>query len=158
MKEKNSIDDTDRRILAEVQRNAALSLAELADKVGLSSTPCWRRVQRLEKAGILSKRVALLDPDALNLGVTVFVRLKTDQHDRAWLDRFAAGVVAIPEVVEVWRMSGEIDYLLKVVVPDIAGYDAVYKRLIAAAPFADVSSNFAMERIKVTTELPLDYA
>ncbi len=151
------MDRIDRRILSLLQSDATLSLADLSARVNLSPTPCWRRVQKLERDGVIRQRVALLDPERLNVGVTVFVRLKTDRHDKEWLENFAAKVPEIPEVVEVYRMSGDIDYLLKVVVPDIAGFDAVYKRLIEVAAFADVSSNFAMERIKYTTALPLDY-
>ena len=152
------MDPFDKKILYWLQRDASLSLAELAEKVGLSTTPCWRRVQQLEKSGVIQRRVALVDPDKINLGVTVFVRLRTSQHDAAWLDNFAQAIADIPEVVEVFRLSGDIDYLLRILVPDIAGYDAVYKRLIEAASFADVSANFSMERIKQTTALPLDYA
>jgi Lrp/AsnC family transcriptional regulator len=152
------VDATDLKILALLQDNANLSLTEIAEQVNLSSTPCWRRIQNLEAAGVLRKRVALLDADALNVGVTVFVRLRTQSHDAAGLAQFAEDVSAIEEVVEFYRLSGDIDYLLKIVVPDIAGYDAVYKRLIACAAFADVSANFAMETIKQTTALPLTHA
>jgi Lrp/AsnC family transcriptional regulator len=152
------MDDIDRRILACLQRDATLPVAEVAERAGLSTTPCWRRIQNLEKAGVIKRRVALLDPKKMNLGVTVFVRVKTSQHNAAWLDRFAKGVAEIEEVVEFYRLSGDIDYLLRVVVPDIAAYDAVYKRLIAVAELADVSSNFAMETLKYTTVLPVRYA
>lgn len=152
------MDRIDRKILQHLQRDASLSIADLAESVGLSSTPCWRRVQALERAGVILRRVALADPEKLNLGVTVFVRLKTSQHSEAWLKRFASAVETIPEIVEFYRMSGDIDYLLKIVVPDIAGYDAVYQRLIAKVDFSDVSANFAMETIKSTTALPVDYA
>ena len=135
-----------------------MPLAELAERVGLSTTPCWRRIQNLEKAGIIRRRVALLDPDKLNLGVTVFVRVKTSQHNIEWLERFAKAVAEIDEVVEFYRLSGDIDYLLRIVVPDIAGYDRVYKRLIGTAELADVSSSFAMETLKYTTALPVGYA
>ena len=151
------MDATDRRILAILQEDASLTVAEVAERVGLTTTPCWRRIRALERAGIIGKRVALLDPDKVNVGVTVFVRLRTAHHNQAWLERFAKAVAGIDEVVEFYRMSGDIDYLLRVVVPDIAAYDAVYKRLIAAAELADVSSSFAMERIKFTTALPLAY-
>jgi Lrp/AsnC family transcriptional regulator len=151
------MDAIDRRILRLLQEDATLAVAEIAQRVGLSTTPCWRRIQNLERSGVIQRRVALLDPDKVNVGVTVFVRVKTSQHTYEWLERFAAAVAAIDEVVELYRMSGEIDYLLRIVVPDIAAYDAVYKRLIKAADLADVSSNFAMERIKHTTALPLDY-
>ena len=152
-----ALDRLDKKILYWLQRDASLSLAELSEKVGLSSTPCWRRVQQLEKAGVIERRVALVNPKKINLGVTVFVRLRTSQHDAAWLAGFATAINDIPEVVEVYRLSGDIDYLLRILVPDIAGYDAVYKQLIQAASFADVSANFSMERIKQTTALPLDY-
>ncbi len=152
------MDRIDRKILALVQEDASLSVAEVAERVGLSKTPCWRRIQNLEKAGVIRKRVALLDARALNVGVTVFVRLRTSQHSFAWLESFADNIARIEEVVEFYRLSGDIDYLLKIVVSDIAAYDAVYKRLIGAAEFADVSSSFAMEEIKYTTALPLGYA
>ena len=153
----SSLDAIDRRILAELQRDAARPLAEIARAVGLSATPCWRRIQLLEKAGIVTRRVALLDPAKVGCGVTVFVRVKTAHHDYAWLEDFTARIAAVPEVVGCYRMSGDIDYLLKVVVPDIAGYDGVYKRLVSLAKFADVSSSFALETLKETTALPLDY-
>ncbi len=152
------MDFIDRKILTCLQEDSTLPLAELAERVGLSTTPCWRRIQNLEKAGVIRRRVALLDPDKLNLGVTVFVRVKTSQHNIEWLERFAKAVAGIDEVVEFYRLSGDIDYLLRVVVPDIAGYDRVYKRLIATAELADVSSNFAMETLKYTTALPVGYA
>jgi Lrp/AsnC family transcriptional regulator len=152
------MDAIDKKILACLQRDASLSLAELSERVGLSTTPCWRRVQNLEKAGVIRRRVALLDPDKLNVGVTVFVRVKTGQHSSDWLERFAEAVSGIDEVVDVYRLSGDVDYLLRIVVPDIAAYDQVYKRLIAAADFSDLSSSFAMETLKHTTALPLDYA
>ncbi len=155
---KISLDRIDRKILTCLQRDATLPVAEIAARVGLSTTPCWRRIQRLERDGVIAGRVALLDPDKLNLGVTVFVHIRTAQHNAAWLEKFAAAVAAIPEIVELYRMSGDIDYLMRVVVPDIAGYDAIYQRLIAAVELSDVSSTFAMERIKHTTALPVDYA
>jgi Lrp/AsnC family transcriptional regulator len=148
----------DRKILRILQRDSSLPVAEVAAQVGLSSTPCWRRIQNLERAGVIRKRVALLDPEKVNVGVTVFVRLKTSAHNYEWLEGFAKAVAEIDEVVEFYRMSGDIDYLLRIVVPDIASYDAVYKRLIKAADLTDVSSSFAMETIKHTTALPLDYA
>lgn len=153
-----TLDATDRKILTLLQNDASLSLADIADKVNLSPTPCWRRIQKLEEAGVIAKRVALLDAARLNLGVTAFVAVKTSQHNAAWLDRFAKAVANIPEIVEVYRMSGDVDYLLRVVVPDIAGYDAVYKKLIKNVELTDVSSSFAMEKLKSTTALPLDYA
>jgi Lrp/AsnC family transcriptional regulator len=152
------LDDIDRKILAVLQADATVPVAAIAERVGLSATPCWRRIQKLEEAGVIQARVAVLDPDKLRVGVTVFVSVKTNQHDLAWLEKFAQAVHDFPEVVEFYRMSGDVDYLLRIVVPDIAAYDAVYKRLIARVPLADVSSAFAMERIKYTTALPLTYA
>jgi len=151
------MDAIDRKILQCLREDATLPVAAVAERVGLSATPCWRRIQNLEKAGVIRKRVALLDPERLNVGVTVFVRLKTSQHNQVWLEGFARAVAEIDEVVEFYRLSGDVDYLLRIVVPDIAGYDAVYKRLIEVADLADVSSNFAMETIKHTTALPLGY-
>ncbi len=152
------MDDIDRHILSCLQEDSTQSVADIAGRVGLSTTPCWRRIQILEREGIIERRVALLDPDKMNVGVTVFVRLKTSQHNIEWLEKFARAVSDIPEIVEIYRMSGDVDYLLRVVVPDIAAYDGVYKRLVAAADFLDVSSTFAMERIKYTTALPVRYA
>ena len=153
----SNFDRIDLRILDALQHDASLSNADLADRVGLSANACWRRTRRLEEQGVIRKRVALLSQDALNLKVTVFVGIKTNEHNDEWLEGFANGVRAIPEVVEFYRMSGEIDYLMRVVVPDIPAYDRFYKRLIQQANICDVSSSFAMERIKYTTALPLDY-
>jgi Lrp/AsnC family transcriptional regulator len=150
-----ALDRLDMRILAVLQEDAGLSNAEIADQVGLSSNACWRRVRRLEERGVIKKRVALLSQEMLSLDVTVFVGIRTNQHTDQWLKRFSDGVAAIPEVVEFYRMSGDTDYLLKIVVKDIADYDRVYKKLISVVPLHDVSSSFAMERIKSTTALPL---
>lgn len=152
------MDDRDRNILALLQEDATLPIHDLAERVNLSQTACWKRVQRLTQAGVIRKQVCLLDSQQLGVGVTVFVSIKTNHHDVKWFERFAAGVKDMPEVVEFYRMSGEIDYLLKVVVPDIQGFDAVYKRLIRVAELFDVSSSFAMEELKYTTALPLDYS
>jgi Lrp/AsnC family transcriptional regulator len=152
------MDRIDRKILEHIQADSTLSVADIAEKVGLSSTPCWRRIQKLERSGVIRKRVALLDRASLNLGVDVFVAIKTNQHNAAWLDSFASVVTEFPEVVEFYRMSGDIDYLMRVVVPDIPAYDAFYKRLIQQADIYDVSSSFAMEQLKYTTALPLQYA
>ena len=152
------LDDLDRKILSILQVDATLPVATVAERVGLSPTPCWRRIQKLEEAGVIQARVAVLDPARLNVGVTVFVSVRTNQHDLAWLEKFANAVRDFPEVVEFYRMSGDVDYLLRIVVPDIAAYDAVYKRLIARVALSDVSSAFAMETIKYTTALPLNYA
>lgn len=151
------MDATDRQILELLQRDTTMPLAEIARKVGLSSTPCWRRIQKLEETKVIRKRVALLDGEKINAGVNVFVSIKTSHHNAEWLARFAEVVSNMPEVMEFYRMSGEIDYLLRVAVPDIAAYDAFYKRLIADIDLDDVSSSFAMEQIKYTTALPLGY-
>jgi len=151
------MDTYDRKILACLQEDATLSVAEISERVGLSSTPCWRRIQNLEKTGTITRRVALLDREKLNVGVTVFVAVRTQHHDDAWLEAFAKAVSGIDEVVEFYRMSGDVDYLLRIVVPDIAAYDAVYKRLIGKIELSDVTSSFAMECIKHTTTLPLKY-
>lgn len=152
------LDELDRKILSILQTDTTLPVAMVAERVGLSPTPCWRRIQKLEEAGVIQARVAVLDPAKLNVGVTVFVSVRTNQHDLAWLEKFANAVRDFPEVVEFYRMSGDVDYLLRIVVPDIAAYDAVYKRLIARVALSDVSSAFAMESIKYTTALPLNYA
>ena len=151
------MDRIDLRILDLLQHDATLSTAEIAEAVGLSTTPCWRRIQNLEKEGVIARRVALLDRDHLNVGVDAFVAIRTDQHNKRWLDAFAKAVAAFPEVIELYRMSGEVDYLMRVVVPDLAAYDSFYLRLIREADLHDVSSSFAMERIKYTTALPLTY-
>ena len=154
----NSLDKYDRAILLLLQKDAGIGLNEIAEQVKLSPTPCWRRIQHMEQLGIIEKRVTLLSPKKINLGVTVFISVKTNQHNAAWLERFAKAVASVPEVTECYRMSGDIDYLLKVVVPDIDGYDAVYKKIIGRIELFDVSSSFAMEQLKYTTALPLDYA
>lgn len=151
------LDKIDLQILALLQQDASVPVGEIAEKVRLSVTPCWRRIQRLEAEGIIRKRVALLDAGKLNVGVTVFVAVKTARHNQEWFEKFHAAVMKIPEVVEFYRMSGDMDYLLRVIVPDIAGYDAVYKKLIKTADLFDVSSSFAMEQIKYTTALPLNF-
>lgn len=151
------MDRLDRKILRLLQEDATLAVADIAKKVGLSTTPCWRRIQKLEEDGVIKRRVAVLDPVKINARVTVFVSIRTSSHSHEWLKRFAEVVQDFPEVVEFYRMSGDIDYLLRVVVPDIAAYDAFYKRLISKIDIRNVSSSFAMEQIKYTTELPLDY-
>jgi Lrp/AsnC family transcriptional regulator len=149
------LDRMDRAILAALQEDGTLSAAQLGEKVGLSATPCWKRVKAMEEAGLITKRVALVDRAQAGLPVTVFVSLRTNRHDEAWLRKFAASVSSMPEVMEFHRMSGDVDYLLKVVAADIAGYDRFYKRLIQNAQLAGVSSAFSMEEIKSTTVLPL---
>ena len=152
------LDAMDIKILRILQEDATLPVAEIGKAVGLSTTPCWRRIQKLEEAGYIQKRVALLDPKKVGAGVTVFVFISTSQHTLEWLERFHAVIVDFPEVVEFYRMSGEIDYLLRVVVPDIDAYDRFYKKLISKIELSNVSSAFAMEQIKFMTALPLDYA
>jgi Lrp/AsnC family transcriptional regulator len=150
------VDHIDRAILAALQEDSNLSVLQLADRVGLSQTPCWKRIQRLEKQGVIERRVALLNQDKLGLGLTVFVSIESSDHSEEWLKRFAGVVTAMPEVLELYRMAGDVDYMLRVVVPDMAAYDAFYKKLIAAVPLKNVSSRFAMERVKATTALPLE--
>ncbi|HZT20374.1 MAG TPA: Lrp/AsnC family transcriptional regulator [Dongiaceae bacterium] len=152
------LDKIDRKILALLQQDASLPIAELSEKVGLSPSPCWRRIQKLEAEGYIRARVALLDPKKMNVGVTVFAAIRTSQHSAKWLDAFSRAVVGIPEIVEVYRMSGQVDYMLRIVVADIEAYDRVYRRLIGAIELYDVSSAFAMEVLKSTTALPTDYA
>jgi Lrp/AsnC family transcriptional regulator len=152
------MDKLDRKILELLQQNGELTAAEIADRVGLSKAPCWRRIKKLQEEGVVKKTVALLDARALNVGTTVFVMLKTAKHNEAWFDKFVAAVRDIPEVTEIHRMSGDVDYLMRIVVPDIDAYDVVYKRLISAVEFLDVSASFALETIKYTTALPLGYA
>jgi len=152
------LDEMDVKILRIMQQDCTRSVADIGKEVGLSTTPCWRRIQKLEEAGVIRRRVAVLDASKVNAGVTVFVSIKTDQHTLSWLEKFHAAVVDFPEVIEFYRMSGEVDYLLRVVVPDIASYDAFYKKLISRIAISKVSSAFAMEQIKYTTALPLDFA
>ncbi len=151
------MDRLDRKILRLLQHDCTLSVADIAKKVGLSTTPCWRRIQKLEEDGVIRRRVALLDPVKVNTKVMVFVAIRTNSHSHEWLKRFSEVVQGFPEVIEFYRMSGDVDYLLRVAVPDIAAYDEFYKRLISRIEIQDVSSSFAMEQIKYTTELPLDY-
>jgi len=155
MTAQRELDRIDREILRKLQADATASLAEIADAVGLTPTPCWKRIRRLERNGVITGRVALLDPAKVGLPVSVFVAVETADHSGPWLERFAATVSAMPEVMEVWRMSGDVDYLLRVVVPDIAAYDAFYRRLIASVPLRNVTSRFAMERVKAATALPI---
>lgn len=151
------MDRTDKAILAILQQDATLPVADIARKVGLSTTPCWRRIQKLEEDKVIKARVAILDPEKVNSGVTVFVSIKTDKHNEEWLKRFAEVIVQFSEVVGFYRMSGDVDYLLKVVVPDIKAYDLFYKKLVSRIDIENVSSAFAMERIKDSTQLPLEY-
>jgi Lrp/AsnC family transcriptional regulator len=152
------MDKLDKKILELLQKDASLTAAEIAERVGLSKAPCWRRIKRLQELGIIQHIVAVLDARALNVGTTVFVTLKTANHNAAWFEKFVSAVSDIPEVMEIHRMSGEVDYLMRIVVPDIDAYDVVYKRLISAVAFLDVSASFSLETIKSTTALPLSYA
>ena len=151
-------DRMDRKILDILQRDCTLPVAEIGKQIGLSTTPCWRRIQKLEESGVIQRRVAVLHPKKVNVGVTVFVSITTSRHTQEWLERFHEALKDLPEVVEFYRMSGQVDYLLRVVVPDIERYDAFYKKLISRIELSDVSSSFAMEQIKYTTVLPLEYA
>jgi Lrp/AsnC family transcriptional regulator len=142
------LDGIDRAILRLIADDSTLSLGDIAEKVGLTQTPCWKRIKRMEQDGIIRKRIAVLDPDKIGLPVSVFVAVETADHSSDWLARFATVVQSTPEVVDAWRMSGDVDYLLHVVVPDIAAYDTFYRKLIAAVPLRNVTSRFAMERMK----------
>jgi len=155
MSGESQLDSLDWSILAQLQADASLAVHEVGERVGLSHNACWRRIKRLEEAGVIARRVALLDPARIGLATTVFVSVRTNRHDPEWLEAFARGVAGIEEVIECHRMAGDVDYLLKLVVRDIAHYDRIYRRLIAAVPdLADVSSSFSMERMKHTTALP----
>ena len=149
------MDAIDRKILAVVQQDASLSVADIGQKVGLSSTPCWKRLQRLEADGVIMRRVALIDPEKIGLGITVFVSVETGDHSQEWLAKFAEVVNAMPEVMEFYRMAGDVDYVLRVVVHDMQSYDTFYKKLIATMSLKNVTSRFAMEKIKSTTSLPI---
>lgn len=151
------MDRTDKKILALLQHDATIPVADIARRVGLSTTPCWRRIQKMEEDKVIERRVAVLSPVKVNVGTTVFVSIKTDKHTADWIKRFSEIVAKMPEVVGFYRMSGQVDYLLKVVVPDIESYDVFYKKLVSEIEIEDVSSAFAMERIKDTMELPLNY-
>jgi Lrp/AsnC family transcriptional regulator len=142
------LDETDRRILRLLARDATLSLADIAREVGLTQTPCWKRIRRMEQAGVISGRVAVLDPSRVGLPVSVFVALETHDHSAEWLEKFAAVVAEMPEIVQAWRMSGDMDYLLHVVLPDLPAYDAFYQKLINAVKLRNVTSRFALERMK----------
>jgi len=149
------MDAIDRKILAVVQQDASLSVAEIGQRVGLSSTPCWKRLQKLEAEGVITRRVALVDPEKIGLGITVFVSVETGDHSQDWLKRFAETVSAMPQVMEFYRMAGDVDYMLRVIVKDMQSYDALYKKLIETVPLKNVTSRFAMVRIKQTTALPI---
>lgn len=149
------LDETDRRILAELQRDGSLPVEQLAERVHLSRNACWRRVKRLEEERVITGRVALVDADRVGLGLSVFVIVRTSSHDPDWLGRFREAVTSFPEITGVYRMSGDLDYILRARVADVKAYDRLYQRLIAKVPLADVSASFVMEEIKETTALPV---
>jgi len=152
----NTIDAKDRQILDLLQQDATLQVAAIAEEVGLSRTPCWRRIRELEKNGYIEKRVALLNRNKLDLPITVFVAVKTNQHNATWLEKFRTAVNSLPEIVEAYRLSGDTDYLLRIIVKDIEGFDTAYQKLIEQVDFSDVSSSFSMEEMKFTTAIPLN--
>ena len=149
------MDRTDLKILAILQKDSSLPVAEVAARVNLSQTPCWRRIQKLEAAGVIQRRVAILDPEAVGVGIAVFVEIEAADHSPGWLEGFAATVAGMAEVMEVYRMAGDVDYLLRVAVGSMQDYDDFYRRLIAQVPLKNVTSRFAMERVKSTTAYPL---
>ena len=149
------MDEIDRLLLEILQQDATLSLAQMAERVGLSPTPCWKRIQKLEARGVIMRRVAIVDPVRVGVGLSVLVNVEAGEHSPEWLQRFSEGVGAMPEVMEVYRTAGEVDYVLRVAVADMAEYDTFYKRLIAIAPMKNITSRFAMERIKHSTAYPL---
>jgi Lrp/AsnC family transcriptional regulator len=156
MREIVSIDQIDRRILRELQRDASIGVEALGERIGLSRNACWRRVRLLEEAGVIISRVALVDPEALGLGLAVFIAVRTDRHEPDWLEKFTRAVEGMPEIQGVWRTSGDLDYLLKARVADVRAYDRLYQRLIRKVELADITASFVMEEIKETTELPVD--
>lgn len=152
------MDDADKRILKILQASSNLSLNDISEQVHLSRNACWNRIRQLEARGVITKRVALLDRDSLNLDLTVFIAVRTKQHDAKWLESFQRAVRDLPEILAIYRTTGEMDYMLHAVVPNMKAYDALYQRIIAKVELSDVSSSFVMEEIKQTTELPLNYA
>ena len=149
------MDDVDRKLLELLQQDSTLAMSDLAERVSLSATPVWKRIQKMEQAGVISRRVVLLEPEQVGIGLIVFVAVEAQEHTAAWLGRFAAAIRAMPEIMDAYRMAGEVDYMLKVAVPDMAEFDRFYKRLIDAVPLKNVTSRFAMERLKQTTAFPL---
>lgn len=150
------VDDLDKKILRELQNDASLPIEQLGDRIGLSRNACWRRIKLLEEAGVIRKRVALASPEALNLGLQVFIAVRTDDHHEGWLDQFSRAVKEIPEITGAYRMTGELDYLIHARIADIKDYDALYQRLIRRVAMSDVSASFVMEEIKETTALPVN--
>ncbi|GHC25549.1 AsnC family transcriptional regulator [Gemmobacter nanjingensis] len=151
-----ALDLIDRKIMAELMRDATLPLAQIGEKVGLSQTPCWKRIQRLQESGVLTARVAMADPAKLGFGLTIFVGIEAPDHGADWRAAFTRAVTSLPEIMEVYRMAGEMDYLLRIAVPDMTAFDTLYKRLTDAVPIRNVTSHFAMERMKFTTAYPVD--
>src|SRR5438128_11643003 len=149
------MDEIDRLLLDILQQDATLSIAQMAERVGLSPTPCWKRIQKLEARGVITRRVAVVDPERVGVGLSVLVGVEAGEHTPEWLHRFSAGIAAMPEIMEAYRMAGDVDYMLRVAVADMTEYDSFYKRLIAVAPMKNVTSRFAMERMKYTTAYPL---
>ncbi|MFN3238717.1 MAG: Lrp/AsnC family transcriptional regulator [Pseudomonadales bacterium] len=150
-------DKTDLKILQKLQVDASLSVAELAEQTGISKSACWRRLQKLEESGYIKGRVTLVDQDKVNLPITVYIQVRTNQHNVDWAKKFKQVIASIPQILEVARMSGDLDYLVKAVVPDMKGYDDLYNKMLQADLF-DVSASFVLEQMKYTTELPLDFA
>jgi Lrp/AsnC family transcriptional regulator len=151
-----ALDLIDRKIVAALMEDATTPIAQIADKVGLSQTPCWKRIQKLEASGVIQRRVALADPAKLGFGLTVFVGIEAPDHGAAWRDAFARALAGLPQVMEAWRMAGDVDYLLRVAVPDMAAYDAFYRALTDAVAIKNVTSQFAMERLRHTTAYPVN--
>lgn len=149
------LDQTDLKILSILQEDASLPVAEVAGRVNLSQTPCWRRIQRMESAGVIERRVALVNPDAVGLGLSIFVDIETNDHSEDWLTKFADVVRAMPEIMDVYRMAGDVDYMLRIAVSSMGDYDDFYRRLISAVPLKNVTSRIAMERVKGTTAYPI---
>ena len=152
------LDDIDKRLVAALQQDAGESLEKLGERIGLSRNACWNRVRKLEESGVVKARVALVDPDKINLGLSVFIAVRTNEHDPNWSKTFARETSSIPEIQGVYRTSGELDYLIRARVPDVAAYDTLYQRLIRKIRLSDVSASFVMQEIKETTVLPLNYA
>nr|WP_295461704.1 Lrp/AsnC family transcriptional regulator [Mesorhizobium sp.] len=150
------IDTIDRRILAELQRDGSLSVDQLSERVGLSRNACWRRMRRLEDDHVIAGRVALVDAEKVGLGLSVFILVRTSRHDPDWLKLFRDAVTSLPEITGVYRMSGNLDYILRARVADVKAYDRLYQRLISRVPLTDVSASFVMEEIRDTTVLPME--
>ncbi|WP_220149784.1 Lrp/AsnC family transcriptional regulator [Sphingomonas aracearum] len=157
MARSSTLESADLKILEVLQKDGALSIAAVAERTGISQNGCWRRIKRLEDEGVISGRVTLVNPAKVGLDLTVFVHVKASEHSEEWFERFSAAVQEMPEVVEFYRMAGEVDYLIKLMVENIAAYDAVYKRLTKAVNIVNVTSTFAVEVLKLTTALPLTH-